>query len=168
MEVLCQSCPVLCLVKVIHISSSCRRLFAVVAVISHAFKTNHNSVGIDLFWENIFSCTTFAFVLYILSIFFYLYCNTFDGSSIIIFIMHAIELSFHDIEWFPFHHWLRSHCILVIIVSNVTTIDIFLSLSWHLPQILWTVCRRHPCADRFISIYCVGQVRYYSAILEGS
>mgnify|MGYP001799622336 CR=1 FL=1 len=91
MEVLCQPCPVLCLVKVIHISSSCRRLFAAVAVISHAFKTNHNSVGIDLFWENIFSCTTFAFVFLYFIFFFYLYCNTFDGSSIIIFIMHAIE-----------------------------------------------------------------------------
>ena len=92
-----------------------------------------------------------------------------DGSSIIIFIIHAIELSFHDIKWFPVHHWLRSHCIMVIIVSNVTTIDIFSSLSWHLPKILWTVCRRHPCADRFISMmHYVGQVRYYSAILEAS
>ena len=108
-----------------------------------------------------------SFFLYFIN-FFYLYCNTFDGSSIIIFIMHAIELSFHDIKWFDFHHWLRSHCIMVIIVSNVTTIDIFSSLLWHLPKILWTVCRRHPCADRFIRMHCVGQVRYYSAILEGS
>ena len=101
--------------------------------------------------------------------FFYLYCNTFDGSSIIIFIMHAIELSFHDIKWFPFHHWLRSHCIMVIIVSNVT-IDIFFSL-YH--DIYPKFCLRfvgdiHVQTELSVCIYCVGRVRYYSAILEGS
>ena len=76
--------------------------------------------------------------------------------------MHAIELSFYDIKWFPFHHRLRSHCIMVIIVSNVTTIDIY-------PKF----CERfvgdiHVQTDLSVCMYCVGQVRYYSAILEGS
>ena len=75
------------------------RLSPAVAVISHAFKSNHNLIRMEFIkgkyflWQAYYFCLCF---LYLISIF-YLYCNTFDGSSIIIFNIHAIELFFHHI-----------------------------------------------------------------------
>ena len=113
--------------------------------------SNHNSIRIDKFKDNNFFGTTFA-IVFVCRQFFYLYCNFFDGSSIIIFIMHAIELSSRD--WMiSFSSLAEKSLHMVIIVSNVTTKLIF---YWVLfTQNLWWVCQRHPCAaDRLISLCC--------------
>ena len=145
---------------------------AALAVISHAinsyaFKTNQIIIQLGLInLGTIFALLPLLLLFFVCNQFFDLYCNTFDSSSIIIFIKHAVELfsrnwmiSFSSPTEKLLHNGDYSFKLMLPLYWYFVEL-----ISWHLPKILWSVCQKHLCVQTELSACAVCQVRYYSAI----
>ena len=145
---------------------------AALAVISHAinsyaFKTNQIIIQLGLInLGTIFALLPLLLLFFVCNQFFDLYCNTFDSSSIIIFIKHAVELfsrnwmiSFSSPTEILLHNGDYSFKLMLPLYWYFVEL-----ISWHLPKILWSVCQKHLCVQTELSVCAVCQVRYYSAI----